>query len=336
MRCYNIPVFVPHKGCPHDCVFCNQRRITGFSDEVSADYVRDITQQYLKSFKETERRVEIAFFGGSFTAVPVKQQNELLEAANEYIKAGLVDGIRVSTRPDAIDPDILDNLLRYGVTTIELGIQSMCDDVLLKSNRGYFSDVVEKSVGLIREYPFKLGLQMMTGLPGDTFEKSVYTGKRIKELKPDFVRIYPTLVVKDTALCDMYMDGEYNPQTVEEAVELCTVLKTEFLNAGINVIRVSLQTTEEISPGASVVAGPFNSAFGELVDNAIYYKKIVEYITHARSGILEIDVNEREVSKAVGNGKINIRKLYEKYGIVLKVHGKSDVLKGQVKITEVS
>lgn len=336
MRYYNIPIFVPHKGCPHDCVFCNQRRITGTSDEVSADDVRNITQQYLSSFKETKRQVEIAFFGGSFTAIPKEQQDELLKAANEYIKAGQVDGIRVSTRPDAIDTDILENLLKYGVTTIELGVQSMCEDVLLMSNRGYASEVVEKSVRLIRNYPFKLGLQMMAGLPGDTSEKSIYTGRCIIELKPDFVRIYPTLVVKDTALCDMYLNGVYTPQTLDEAVELCTELKIEFLKAGINVIRVSLQTTEEISPGASVVAGPFNSAFGELVDNAIYYKKIVEYITHAKSGVLEIDVNEREVSKAVGNGKINIRKLYEEYGIVLKVHGKSDVLKGQVKITEVS
>lgn len=335
MRYYNIPIFVPHKGCPHDCVFCNQKRITGSSDDVNGDYVKRTVGKYLKSFKKSERRVEIAFFGGSFTAISMEQQNELLSAASEYIRSEEVDGIRISTRPDAISRVILENLLKYGVTTIELGIQSMCEDVLAASNRDYKAKDVEKSVSLIQQYPFKLGLQMMTGLPKDTEEKALYTCRRICDMRPNFVRIYPTLVVKETALADMYLCGKYNPQNVEEAIQLCAVLKTEFVKYGIAVIRVSLQTTEEISPGASVIAGPFNSAFGELVDNEIYYKKMVEYVTENSSGFLEFNVNEREVSKAVGNGKINVRRMYEEHGIVLKIHGKSDVEPGQIRITEV-
>ena len=166
MKTYNIPIFVPHRGCPFDCVFCNQKRITGTQKEVTADDVHNIIGEYLKTLPSKNRRIEAAFFGGSFTGIPINEQSELLAAANEYLKKGEIDGIRLSTRPDYIDKEILDNLLKYGVTTIELGVQSMDDSVLKSSNRGHTRKDVINAVKLIKEYPFTLGLQMMTGLPG--------------------------------------------------------------------------------------------------------------------------------------------------------------------------
>ena len=336
MRHYNIPVFVPHKGCPHDCVFCNQRRITGTNEEVTYETVVRIVDEYLKSFKEQNRKVEIAFFGGSFTAIPMDMQTELLSAAFEYIKDGRVDGIRLSTRPDAIDYEILDNLKRYGVTTIELGVQSMDAEVLRLTNRGYEPEVVAESVRKIKEYNcFSLGLQMMTGLPGDTDEKSLYTCDCICSMAPDFVRIYPTLVVKDTALADMFEQGVYKPQELDDAVLLCAKLKQKFLENNIDVIRVSLQTTEEISPDASVIGGPFHSAFGELVDNALFYEKMEKLISDKNIAAAKLAVNKCEISKAVGNGKINIKKMLERHGIRIYIYGDEGVPKGQIRLSEV-
>ena len=220
MKTYNIPIFVPHRGCPFDCVFCNQKRITGTQKEVTADDVHNIIGEYLKTLPSKNRRIEAAFFGGSFTGIPINEQSELLAAANEYLKKGDIDGIRLSTRPDYIDKEILDNLLKYGVTTIELGVQSMDDSVLKSSNRGHTRKDVINAVRLIKEYSFTLGLQMMTGLPGDTDEKSLYTADEIIKLKPDIVRIYPTLTIKDTFLEKMYLTGKYQPQSVDEAVNL--------------------------------------------------------------------------------------------------------------------
>ena len=244
MKTYNIPIFVPHRGCPFDCVFCNQKRITGTQKEVTADDVHNIIGEYLKTLPSKNRRIEAAFFGGSFTGIPINEQSELLAAANEYLKKGDIDGIRLSTRPDYIDKEILDNLLKYGVTTIELGVQSMDDSVLKSSNRGHTREDVINAVKLIKEYPFTLGLQMMTGLPGDTDEKSLYTADEIIKLKPDIVRIYPTLTIKDTFLEKMYLTGKYKPQSVDEAVNLAKQLLLKFEKNNITVIRVGLQSTD--------------------------------------------------------------------------------------------
>jgi len=204
------------------------------------------------------------------------------------------------------------------------------------TNRGYRPEVVFEAVRKIKEYEcFSLGLQMMTGLPGDSDEKSLYTCDAICKLKPDFVRIYPTLVVKDTALSDMYELGEYKPQELEKAVSLCVKLKQKFKENNIDVIRVSLQTTDEISPGASVVAGPFHSAFGELVDNAIFYEKMEKYISGKNIAAVKFAVNSSEISKAVGNGKINIKKIYEKYNVKVYIYGDESIPKGHISMTEV-
>ncbi len=328
MRKYNIPIFVPHKGCPFDCVFCNQRKITGSIKEITPEDVTDTINEYLKTLPKDNRDIEVAFFGGSFTGIPMDEQSALMSRVTPYIESGEINGIRLSTRPDYINCDILDNLNQYGVTTIELGVQSMVDEVLFESNRGHSSEDVRQAVSLIRKYDFKLGLQMMTGLPGDTPELSIRTAEEIIKLKPDMVRIYPTLTIKGTYLEKMYQKGEYIPQSLNESVELSKKLLLMFESAGINVIRVGLQPTEEIDSNASVVAGPFHSSYRELVESSIYFDILSKEIKEGQ-GI--VYVNPSEISKATGNRKENIKKLKEQYNADIIIKGDSNLEKREVK-----
>ena len=326
MRTYNIPIFVPHKGCPFDCVFCNQRRITGAVEDVTADTVTKTIDMYLETIGGRENsKIEAAFFGGSFTGIPIEEQTILLSAAYDYVKAGRIDGIRLSTRPDYIDTDILDNLKSYGVTTIELGVQSMDDDVLLKSGRGHTAEDVRRAVRLIKEYGFTSGLQMMTGLPGDSDEKAIYTANEIIKLKPEIVRIYPTLTIRDTRLEKMYNSGEYIPQTIDDAAQLCKTLLLMFEANNIKVIRLGLQSTDEICENGAVVAGPVHSAFGEIVENAVYYDLITDAIGECADCTVTVAVNDREVSKAVGNRRRNIIKIKKERNIDLKIAGDKNI-----------
>lgn len=328
MKTYNIPIFVPHRGCPFDCVFCNQKRITGAGTDVTPADVRTTIEKYLKTLPKDNCIKETAFFGGSFTGIPIFEQSALLKEAKAFADSGDISGIRLSTRPDYISEEILDNLLKYGVTTIELGVQSMSDDVLKASNRGHSAETVEKAVSLIRRYQFKLGLQMMTGLPMDTPEKSIYTAERIVGLKPDFVRIYPTLVIRDTYLEEMYKKGEYIPQTVDEAADLCKTLLLMFEKADIKVIRIGLQSTDEISENGSVVAGPVHSAFGEVAESRIYYDIIRKSLKPGDRAI--VFVNPKEMSKAVGNRRRNISEL-KKENIEIKICEDETLKKREVR-----
>ena len=334
MRKYNIPIFVPHRGCPFDCVFCNQNRITGSTDEVTPEFVTNTINEYVETLPKTNRNIEVAFFGGSFTGIPMEEQNSLMDCALPYIKNNIIDGIRLSTRPDYISREILDNLSSHGVTTIELGVQSMVDSVLKSSNRGHSAQQVENAVSLIKEYDFSLGLQMMTGLPGDTDEYSLLTAQRIIDLKPDFVRIYPTLTIKDTYLEKLYLRGEYVPQTLDGAVLLSKKLLLMFENAGIDVIRIGLQPTEDISTDASVVAGPFHSSFGELVESSIYYDVIKEKLDSIPTKVnyVKVFVNPYEVSKAVGNKRSNIIKLKNELKINVRIEGDKNLKKREVRV----
>ncbi|MBS7298341.1 MAG: radical SAM protein [Eubacteriales bacterium] len=309
MKYYNIPIFVPHYGCPFDCVFCNQKHITGEEEIPCGARTTNIIREYLETLPEKDRQIEAAFFGGSFTAVDESLQLELLQAAYEFVKNGEIDGIRLSTRPDFIDEKIMERLVKYGVTTVELGVQSMNDNVLTASGRGHTAGVVEKAVGIIREYPVKLGLQMMTGLPEDTDERSIETANRIIALKPDFVRIYPTLVIRDTKLCSMYESGDYKPQSLDSAVVLAAKLMEMFKSNNIAVIRAGLAATDEISPGGALVAGPYHSAFGELAEGEVFYNKIQAELDDRKTA--EIAINPKDISKAVGNCRRNIKRFEE-------------------------
>ena len=257
---------MPHRGCPHQCSFCNQRHITGEIEEVTPEKVRNTIERCLQTIDSNKYKTAVAFYGGSFTAIEKERQDELLAAAYEYVKADKVESIRLSTRPDAIDTDVLQNLKRYSVTEIELGVQSMCDEVLSANKRGHTAADVVKAAKLIKKHGFSLGLQMMPGLIGDSKEKSLYTAREIAKLAPEFVRIYPTLVFCDTPLYDEYKSGRYTPLPLTQAVDICKALTEIFEEHKIKVIRVGLLVEEHAKE--KLIAGPYHDNFRQLVQKA--------------------------------------------------------------------
>ncbi|HYE80530.1 MAG TPA: radical SAM protein [Clostridia bacterium] len=314
---YIIPMFVPHKGCPHDCIFCNQKKITGQVGEVTAEEVKAKIEEYLATIPAEDSHIEVAFYGGSFTAIPLAYQKELLEAAFGYIKEGRIKNIRVSTRPDCIDDEISENLKRYGAGIVELGVQSMDENVLALCNRGHTSGDVVEAVRLLKEYGLTVGVQMMIGLPGDSEEKALSTARKLIALKPDIARIYPALVIKNTYMEDMYLRDEYRPLTLEAAVQLSKELLILFEGNGINVIRIGLQPTENILLGRDVVAGPFHPAMRHLVESLVY-RDILEQLlckTAEKHQNIIIEVNPRNISELVGHKKGNIKHIKSKFFI---------------------
>ena len=308
-----IPVFVPHWGCPNDCVFCNQRRITGQREPATAQTVTDAMKQAAALPSGAKR--QLAFYGGSFTAIPEEQQEALLAAAKTYLDAGELTSIRLSTRPDAIDGAALQRLKAYGVQTIELGAQSMDDRVLALAGRGHTASDVENASRAIKAAGFRLILQMMTGLPGDTDEGAVETAKKLIALRPDGVRIYPTVIVKDTTLCDLWRAGRYREHSVEDAVRVCARLLPLFAEAGIPVIRLGLNPTEELS-GGDAVGGAYHPALGELVKSRLYRNKAETLLADSEPGMrVTLGVNSRELSQMIGQHKENLRWLRETYGL---------------------
>ncbi len=307
-----IPIFVPHVGCPHDCCFCDQKIISGNAVVPSCDDVRRTVESYVDIMPYYDV-VQIAFFGGSFTGIPMSEQRSYLETAYPYIERGLVDSVRISTRPDCINDEILGLLGRYGVRTIELGAQSMNDDVLRRSGRGHtFSDTVRASE-LIKNAGFELGLQTMTGLPGASSEDDIRTAEKIIELSPKIVRIYPTVVIKNTYLHKMYERGEYVPPSLDETVELCAKLSVKYSSAGIKVIRMGLQSSDNISDSGEIAAGPYHPAFGQLVRSRIDYDRLLS-IGHVENGVFTAYVPAAELSDYIGQKKSNINKLKENFG----------------------
>ncbi len=312
---YIIPIFVPHLGCPHACIFCNQRKISGEQKNVRADDVRKTIEYYLNNFKDDNKLVEVAFFGGSFTAIDKELQKELLEAANEYIQKGLVNGIRISTRPDAINKEILKMLKKYNVKTIELGVQSANNYILQKAERGHTFEDVKKASKLINRFGFILGHQMMVGLPESTTLDEINTAKALIKLKPKIVRIYPVLVIKGTKLEEEYNNGNYEPLSVVQAVERSKEVANLFNKKKIKVIRIGLQNTDEIcEPGSKtsqVVAGPYHPAFRQLVEAGMWYDVIVAKIKKFNTKVkqVEIKANPEDVNNIIGHKKENIEKL---------------------------
>lgn len=315
---YIIPIFVPHRGCPHDCIFCNQKKITGRMKDISYSDVIETINTYIKTMDRENSFVEVSFFGGSFTGIPMDYQNELLKAANKALLEGKVDAIRLSTRPDYISEEILDNLKRYKVSVIELGVQSMDMRVLEVCERGHTPDDVINASNLIKKYGFKLGLQMMVGLPCDSIKKDIYTANELIKLKPDFVRIYPALVIKDTYMEKMYEEGLYSPLSVSETVDICKELYKSFTKNNINIIRIGLQPTDKINIGKDVAAGPFHPAVRELVESSIL-NDMMEYCINKyfiNSSSITISISPRDISKLYADKKrffiSKINKYYSK------------------------
>ncbi len=329
MKHSNVAIFVPHNGCPHCCSFCNQVKITGKQKQPTPQDVIESVRIAINSKAYSPQHSEIAFFGGSFTAIERSYMVSLLETAYSYIKNNQFIGIRISTRPDCIDDRVLTLLKKYGVTSIELGAQSMCDDVLTANMRGHTADDVVKASQLIKQYGFNLGLQMMTGLYKSTPEKDIYTAQQICALQPATVRIYPTIIMDNTVLGDYYKKGLYDTYSLEVTVNLCAELLKMFDKYNITVIRLGLHSTKDVEKG--MLAGPWHPSLGELCSSRVYRNAIEKYITDNSlpQGSYTVTVNNREISKALGQKRSNVSYFADK-GYNIKFVSDTTVKKGEI------
>ncbi|MBR2027867.1 MAG: radical SAM protein [Oscillospiraceae bacterium] len=303
----NLSIFIPHLGCPNQCSFCDQRSISGAQTAPSASEVAKICDEFLP--KENGADYEIAFFGGSFTAIDRGYMMQLLETAHGFVCQGRAAGIRISTRPDCIDEEILGILKQYGVTSIELGAQSMQDDVLKLNLRGHTEEDVNRASKLIKKYGFSLGLQMMTGLYGqkDYMRYAVDTAGKFVALQPDTVRIYPTVTLKNTMLENVFLSGEYTPPTLDETVDICAQLMEIFDEAGIKIIKMGLHADTGLED--KIVAGPYHPAFRELCLARQKLLKIKQQLTNTDKKSITIKVNPKQLSQWKGQKNTNIQQL---------------------------
>lgn len=314
----NISIFVPHVGCPHMCSFCNQRTITGTQQIPHSDDVKRICSQAVREIKDPSQ-TEIAFFGGSFTAVPREYMLELLNAAKDFVGEDKFKGIRISTRPDAISAEILDILKSYGVTAIELGAQSMCDNVLSANERGHTAADVVNAAKLIKSYGcFEFGLQMMVGLYKSSPEDELATWNSIASLCPDTVRIYPVVILADTKLGELFQSEEYVPFDFDTAVDLCADFLKDAQARSIDVIKMGLHASDTVE--SQMLGGFYHPAFRELCEGLNYRRQIESHLDGCGASICEaeISVPARALSKAQGHKKCNIEYFAQK-GITLKI-----------------
>lgn len=333
MKHINIALFVVHKGCPHMCSFCNQRSISGSQKDVTPEDVHAAAKTAIDSLTEGEAAGgEIAFFGGSFTMVEREYMLSLLKAAYVYVEKGIFKGIRISTRPDGIDDEICRILKQYGVTAVELGAQSLDDRVLMLNERGHTAKQVEEACELLKKYGFETGLQMMTGLYGSEDSDSLETAEKIIALSPDTVRIYPTVVIKGTRLCELAEKGEFIPVGIEETVELCAKLIPMFENAGIKVIRVGLHSGGGVEEGFA--GGAYHPALRELCEGRIYFNSALEKLKEYGKGTYVLAVNKREISKMTGQKKQNLLKL-KSLGFECSVEGREELEKYEIEAVKV-
>ncbi len=339
-----IPVFIPHRGCPNDCVFCNQRKITARTDDVTPDDARQIIDTWLSTLRDQDGRgggtVEIAFYGGSFTGLTINEQSGFLAVAYEYKARGLVDKIHLSTRPDYIDREILDNLRAYSVDTIELGVQSFDDEVLKLSNRGHTSSDVYNAVHLIGEYGFELGIQLMIGLPGDSMGSCIMSARKTAEISPSLARLYPTIVLDETVLYEMYMSGEYIPLSREEAVARTKEMYKILDEAGITIMRVGLKSTDIIGEGGAINGGTYHPAFRQLVEGEIARERIEpllqEYCTgieQAKRPIVTIYSSPKWFGNMIGHKACNKSYFSEHYpDIIIKYKSDDTISDGEFRL----
>jgi histone acetyltransferase (RNA polymerase elongator complex component) len=317
-RPFIIPVFLPHAGCPHQCVFCNQASITGTPRGIlSVKKVEDQIHEFLRYKKDDRRPVQVAFYGGNFLGLEKDDIRRLLDVSMRFLTSRDIDTIRFSTRPDTITPDRLDIIKNYPVSTIEIGAQSMDDRVLTAARRGHLAADTQKAAALLKERHYETGIQMMVGLPEEDEDSSLSTGCRIRDLKPDFVRIYPTIVLKDSLLAKWYRNGKFLPWSLERSIAQVKKLYLLFIEKGIRVVRMGLQASKDLDGGAAVLAGPYHPAFGHMVHSAIFLDKAVaimesEKIDHD-TAILK--VHPRSISKMRGLKNMNMDILKTRFRI---------------------
>jgi histone acetyltransferase (RNA polymerase elongator complex component) len=317
-RPFIIPVFLPHAGCPHQCVFCNQTSITGDPRDIqSIEKVENKIHEFLKYKKGDRRPAQVAFYGGNFLGLEKEYIKRLLNVSIKFVKNKTIDTIRFSTRPDTIDPDRLDIIKDYPVSTIEIGAQSMDDRVLAEVKRGHLASDTQKAAALLKERHYELGIQMMVGLPGEDEDSFLSTGHKIGELEPNFVRIYPTIVLKDSLLAKWYRNGKYRPLSLERSIAQVKRLYLFFKKKGIRVIRMGLQAANDLDSGAAILAGPYHPAFGHMVHSAIFLDMAVAIIKAdkiSRDTVM-LKVHPRSISKMRGLKNKNLDLLKKRFHI---------------------
>ena len=299
-----IPVFIPHQGCPHQCVFCNQKSISGSSAPPTPDGVRAMLASRLGP--DTPHAI-IAFYGGSFTGIPKDLMDEYLNVAVDSVRKGHAAGIRLSTRPDLMDEAIAGSLKERCVVTVELGVQSLDDEVLRLSGRGHTADDSIRAAGVVKAAGLELGIQLMAGLPGDTSERFMDTVRRTVDIIPAFVRIYPAVVVKGSPMALMHERGDYRPLTLDDAVALCRDAVKVFRGAGIRIIRLGLQAGKDLED--AIIEGPYHPAFGHLVESAIAFEAMAEMLPCGGATYITYKVNPAELSVYRGIRSANVERL---------------------------
>ena len=340
MKQYIIPVFIPYSGCPHRCIFCNQKKITGEKAYLNTETIKKTIDNWLSlspvTLKQVQGRLsaigdrQIAFYGGSFTALPLERQESLLSSVLPYLNNKTIDSIRLSTRPDSITIENLALLKRYKVKTVELGVQSMDNSVLSLSERGHSADDIRSSCKMLKSQGFEVGIQIMPGLPGDTFESSLYTVDEVIKLKPDFVRIYPAVVIKNTGLADLYLSGSFKPLSLGNAVKLTKILLISFEVNNIPVIRIGLQPTSSLMEKDVILDGPFHPAFRQLVESEIAYD-IMKHTIHRRQKLKHgiFFIHPAELSNYIGQKRSNIKKIKSEIGFTIDIKSNSSLKSGE-------
>lgn len=325
-----IPIFISHLGCPHRCVYCDQNRIAHPVSALPtpAEVAKEV-ERYLglsSRKRKSARTVQVAFYGGSFTALPLGTQQRSLRSVAPFLEKGKVHSLRLSTRPDAISLEVLEVLKAHKVMTVELGVQSMADEVLRISRRGYNKEKVTKAVRVLHQGGFEVGIQLMIGLPGDSAQQFAATVEKVIEMKPHFVRLYPTLVIKGTVLEQWFRQGRYHPLSLAEAIALTKGALQRFRQVRIPVIRVGLQPTPSLEAPGTIVAGPYHPAFRQLVESSLLYEQAVSLLTGSgmeREFSPTFLISPQDISTFYGQGGYNIKKLREAAG-VRKVTVKAD------------
>jgi histone acetyltransferase (RNA polymerase elongator complex component) len=313
-----VPIFIPNQGCKHKCIFCQQEKITGqFKIPIDGQFVKQTLDKAIASPTFSSGKVsEVAFYGGTFTSLPEKRMTELLSAVTPYLNQNLFHSIRVSTRPDEIDIGRLELMKSFGVSTVELGVQSMNNEVLSLSKRGHSSEDVINSINLLKDHGFKVGAQLMPGLPGDSRERFSETIDKVIDLRPDMVRLYPALVIKDTELAELYLNNKYNPLTVDEAVSICHESCIRLESEGILVIRIGLMSSPSLLKEGEILAGPWHTAFGFLVRSSIYREKIKDFFPHNdKISVIGIRALSREIPLIRGYRNQGLREIEEMTGL---------------------
>lgn len=331
-----VPIFIPNEGCPYRCIYCHQEKITAQSgrNPDPASVGRILESAVSSAGFDRERRREVAFYGGTFTRLPPVRMTELLETAAPYLKEGTFDSIRISTRPDAIDPERLNLLRQFGVATVELGAQSMDDKVLALSRRGYAARDIISSARLLREYGFKIGIQLMPGLPGDSEETFMGSVEAVMRLRPDMVRLYPTLVIRGTELARWYQEGRYRPLGLEEAVNICRESCIRFEEKGIPVIRIGLMSSPSLLEQGQIMAGPWHEALGFLVRSDIFHRGVDPYLPMpGRADRIRIRVSPREIPLVRGYRNAGLRAIELRTGATVEgVFPDDDLSPGKIEV----